>query len=395
MADQVTIKPETNKVELTDQRRNITVTDNRTGASINLTQTDPAVLLVNTPGPQGSGGIATTSGSFSGSFQGDGSLLTGIVASGSIDSASVAISASFAETASYAVSASVEIIKELSSSFADTASFAQSGEGPFTGTFLATGHILADTDDAYDIGSPDRSFRDLYLSGSTIYLGGIKLSADSTGSLEIKDAVTNASKPIVVDNIILRDNVTGTAARLEFTGSKLVTVQQDNQGQDLAESAISALSGSFTGSYSGSVISTDFTFDGETLNVLGNVFVQGTLDAATKNFKIQHPTMPGYYLVHSSLEGPERGIYHRGKLKTSNTIFLPDYWKDLPVDDVDITVQLTPIGNACQHFVKSVSKEEIEIGCDCGKPHCFYIVHAQRYDQGKFEVLEPKQIKSL
>jgi hypothetical protein len=51
MADQVTIKPETNKVELTDQRRNITVTDNRTGASINLTQTDPAVLLVNTPRP--------------------------------------------------------------------------------------------------------------------------------------------------------------------------------------------------------------------------------------------------------------------------------------------------------------------------------------------------------
>jgi hypothetical protein len=105
--------------------------------------------------------------------------------------------------------------------------------------------------------------------------------------------------------------------------------------------------------------------------------------------------MPGYYLVHSSLEGPERGIYHRGKLKTSNTIFLPDYWKDLPVDDVDITVQLTPIGNACQHFVKSITKEEIEIECECGKPHCFYIVHAQRYDQGKFEILEPKQIKTL
>ena len=135
MADQVTIKPETNKIELTDQRRQILVTDNRTGTSINLTQTDPQVIQVNTPGPQGSSGISTTSGSFSGSFQGDGSLLTGIVASGSIDSASVAISASFAETATYAVSASVEIIKELSSSFADTASFAQGGEGPFTGTF--------------------------------------------------------------------------------------------------------------------------------------------------------------------------------------------------------------------------------------------------------------------
>jgi len=127
---------------------------------------------------------------------------------------------------------------------------------------------------------------------------------------------------------------------------------------------------------------------------MGNVFVQGTLDASTKNFKIQHPTMPDYYLVHSSLEGPERGIYHRGKLKTSNIIHLPDYWDEL-TDDVDITVQLTPIGNSCTHFVKSVNKKEIEVGCDCGTPHCFYIVHAQRYNEGKFETLEPKIKKSL
>ena len=125
------------------------------------------------------------------------------------------------------------------------------------------------------------------------------------------------------------------------------------------------------------------------LTVVGDIFVQGTLSAATKNFKINHPTMPGYYLVHSSLEGPEKGIYYRGKLKTNHIIHLPDYWTDL-TDDVDITVQLTPIGNACQHFVKSVTKSEIEVGCECGIPHCYYIVHAQRYDQGKLNILEPK-----
>ena len=352
MADQVTIKPETNKVELTDQRRQISVTDNRTGTSINLTQTDPQVLQINTPGPQGSAGTATTSGSFSGSFQGDGSLLTGIVASGSIDSASVAISASFAETASYAVSASVEIIKELSSSFADTASFAQSGEGPFTGTFLATGHILADTGDVYDIGSSEKPFRDLYLSGSTLFLGDTKLSTDEQGGLTVIASGSDTPLP-------------------------------------------SNLSGSFTGSYSGSVVSTDFEFTGDTLNVLGDVFVQGTLDAATKNFKIDHPTMPNYYLVHSSLEGPERGIYHRGRLSVSDIIHLPDYWKELPVDETDITVQLTPIGNNCQHWVKRVTKEIIEIECECGKPNCYYIIHAQRYNEGKFEILEPKRTKSL
>ena len=163
---------------------------------------------------------------------------------------------------------------------------------------------------------------------------------------------------------------------------------------DLSGSFSNLTTGSFTGSFTGSNYSTDFTFEGDTLNVLGDVFVQGTLDASTKNFKIQHPTMPGYYLVHSSLEGPERGMYVRGKLKTSDTIHLPDYWNEL-TDDVDITVQLTPIGNSCTHFVKSVNKQEIVIGCDCGAPHCFYIVHAQRYNEGKFNVLQPKKTKSL
>ena len=163
---------------------------------------------------------------------------------------------------------------------------------------------------------------------------------------------------------------------------------------DLSGSFSNLTTGSFTGSFTGSNYSTDFTFEGDTLNVLGDVFVQGTLDAATKNFKIQHPTMPGYYLVHSSLEGPERGMYVRGKLKTSDTIHLPDYWNEL-TDDIDITVQLTPIGNSCTHFVKSVNKQEIVIGCDCGAPHCFYIVHAQRYNEGKFNVLQPKKTKSL
>jgi len=163
---------------------------------------------------------------------------------------------------------------------------------------------------------------------------------------------------------------------------------------DLSGSSSTTTTGSFTGSFTGSNYSTEFTFSGDTLNVIGDVYVQGTLDAATKNFRIDHPTMEGYYLIHSSLEGPERGIYYRGKLKTSNIIHLPDYWDEL-TDDTDITVQLTPIGNACQHFVKSISKKEIEVGCDCGKPHCYYIVHAQRFNEGRLDILKPKITKRL
>ena len=71
-----------------------------------------------------------------------------------------------------------------------------------------------------------------------------------------------------------------------------------------------------------------------------------------------------------------------------------DDWDEL-TDDTDITVQLTSIGNACQHFVKSVSKEKIEVGCDCGKPHYYFIVHAQRFNEGRLDILKPKTTKGL
>ena len=197
------------------------------------------------------------------------------------------------------------------------------------------------------------------------------------------------------DGLINSASFAETASYAEYAVSASHEIVHETSSS-FAETASFAESGrgEFGGTFSGSNFSTEFTFDGDVLNVMGDVFVQGTLDAATKNFKIQHPTMPAYYLVHSSLEGPERGIYHRGKLKTSDTIYLPDYWLEL-TDDTDITVQLTPIGNSCQHFVKSVNREEIEVGCDCGKPHCFYIVHAQRYNEGPFNVLEPKKSVKL
>ena len=76
----------------------------------------------------------------------------------------------------------------------------------------------------------------------------------------------------------------------------------------VAQSGTGSFSGSFTGSGEFDIVSAS-----QDIVVSGNVFVDGTLDAATKNFRIDHPTMEGYYLIHSSLEGPERGIYYRGK----------------------------------------------------------------------------------
>jgi hypothetical protein len=233
-------------------------------------------------------------------------------------------------------------------------------------------YVLTDATDPTDNNNWNKIYPVASMTGS--FTGSFTGSLDGTASFA--DSATSASYALYA-----------------VSASYEIITEESSSFSETASFAQSGR-GEFGGTFSGSNYSTEFTFDGDVLNVLGNVFVQGTLDASTKNFKIQHPTMPGYYLVHSSLEGPERGMYVRGKLKTSDTIHLPDYWNEL-TDDIDITVQLTPIGNSCIHFVKSVNKQEIIVGCDCGAPHCYYIIHAQRYNEGKFNILQPKRTKSL
>jgi hypothetical protein len=70
----------------------------------------------------------------------------------------------------------------------------------------------------------------------------------------------------------------------------------------------------------------------------------GEITHVAKTFVIQHPTQDDKYLVHACLEGPEVGVYYRGKGEIVNnkevTIQLPDYVKRLAND---FTIQITPI----------------------------------------------------
>ena len=102
-----------------------------------------------------------------------------------------------------------------------------------------------------------------------------------------------------------------------------------------------------------------------------------TLNAEEKNFDIPHPTKPGWRLRYSVLEGPERGVYVRGKVEGDGIINLPDYWSELIYED-SISVQLTPIGKACTHYVINANSSQINIGCECGEVNAYYMVFAER-----------------
>jgi hypothetical protein len=81
-----------------------------------------------------------------------------------------------------------------------------------------------------------------------------------------------------------------------------------------------------------------FTFSNPTLQMYID-------DTPIKTFVIDHPTDPQRYLVHGCLEGPEAGVYYRGKGVLSGEVcevILPDYFPAL-VDEESATVQVTPI----------------------------------------------------
>ena len=58
------------------------------------------------------------------------------------------------------------------------------------------------------------------------------------------------------------------------------------------------------------------------------------------------------------IEGPESGVYYRGRLKNEKVIRLPYYWKDLVNIDT-ISVQLQPIGAHQDIIVKRWDDEYV------------------------------------
>jgi hypothetical protein len=123
------------------------------------------------------------------------------------------------------------------------------------------------------------------------------------------------------------------------------------------------------------------------IGVGGNVYIGGTLYATAKSFLIDHPTKPGQKLQYGSLEGPENGVYVRGRCN-SGVIELPDYWTEL-VDADSITVDITPIGTHQKLYVDRIEDNKVYIGNENimnKKVNCFYTVWAERKDVDKLDV---------
>ena len=142
----------------------------------------------------------------------------------------------------------------------------------------------------------------------------------------------------------------------------------------------------------------------DTIHVVGDMHVTGSVDCGNKGrlaarfavadaipkpFDLKHPTKgDGHRLRYACIEGPEAGVYYRGRLKKSNVIELPYYWKDLVHSD-SITVQLQPIGSNQNLVIQEFNNEFIVIAedstntdliTDLSTIDCFYHVYGERKD---------------
>jgi hypothetical protein len=130
------------------------------------------------------------------------------------------------------------------------------------------------------------------------------------------------------------------------------------------------------------------------LYVVGDLFVSGSIDggnkgrlasrfaaadASPKPFDIKHPSKVGWRLRYACIEGPEVGVYHRGRVRNEKIIRLPEYWKDLVHID-SISVQLQPIGAHQNIIVKRWDDQFIYLQGQGLPIDCFYHVYAARKD---------------
>jgi hypothetical protein len=235
-------------------------------------------------------------------------------------------------------------------------------------------------------------FTDFYVTGGT-FIGTTLTLNRQNGSITITGFTSGGGSG--VDTY-----VTG------FTYSNNNITLSQNQGQSAITVNISTMTGlTVNGILSAStwntpipntqvVYSNNGTLTGSTnltwTNSSALLTINGTLEATSKSFSIPHPTKEGKKLVYGSLEGPENGVYHRGKLYNEDTIILPEYWYKL-VDKDTVTVQLTSIGKHQDLYIKQIFEDKVIIGIEGGlftnkTINCYYVVYGERKDINKLEI---------
>jgi hypothetical protein len=101
-----------------------------------------------------------------------------------------------------------------------------------------------------------------------------------------------------------------------------------------------------------------------------------------KTFVIDHPCNEDKYLVHACIEGPEAGVYYRGKSQIINShsteVYLPEYVEKIAKD---FSIHITPISSPDILYTSEVEKSKFTVYTHTNKNTKFYwVVYGKRSD---------------
>ena len=235
---------------------------------------------------------------------------------------------------------------------------------------------VSGSDPGFNIIETDAGSFSRYRSNFIDFISQSAYSVGVAGNVfQIANSISNAGDKILrIDN---SKNV-GLSGSVSITGSLLVNGSAVGSGGGAIATYNSSGDNRVITSVDSDTVQGEenLTFDGSTLNV------NGTLSATRKSFDIQHPSKPDKRLVYGSLEGPEFGVYIRGKVEGDNKIEMPDYWVDL-VDMNTLSVHLTPINSEKAIYFTFSDNKYIYINREA---HFFYMICAERKDIDRLQV---------
>ena len=123
----------------------------------------------------------------------------------------------------------------------------------------APGHIIPTLNEQYDLGTASLRFRDLYLSGSTIFLGDTKLTRTVDGDLEIRDRISGNKKKVIVDELLIGSG--SDAFKIKNINGRARFVKQSNEAEETETIATGSFTGTFTGNSFGVDTNNRLLFD--------------------------------------------------------------------------------------------------------------------------------------
>jgi hypothetical protein len=250
-------------------------------------------------------------------------------------------------------------------------------------------NFLSEINEILTVNITENGFKLIGLSeGSGQYVlvsdsNGVMYYAEAPGGNVEQTSFISITGGTVIDNVwyFIGDNNSGSVEIVEIYGSDA----NINEDRTVALGPYSLIySGSNANQFklvntNEGASNTIESGSGDTVNF--NVDVNGNLFANSKSFLIKNIDKEGYNLRHGSLEGPENGVYFRGKT-TASYIITPLEWEWLVNYDTITVILTSNCGDDI--YVKEINSTMITIGgntCEYS-----YVVYGERKDIDKMNI---------